>query len=124
MKESKRKQLADAGWTVGSAADFLELSEPEMVVVNIRVALARSLRETRTSLKLSQANLAKRIGSSQSRVAKMEAAEKSVSIDMYVRSLAALGLSQEDIGGLLTEKHPRGQKNASRAGGKKAVRKR
>jgi len=103
MKDSKRKQLEDAGWTVGSAADFLELSEPEVVVVNVRVALAKSLRDTRKQLNLSQASLAKKIGSSQSRVAKMEAAEKSVSIDMYIRSLAALGLSQEDIGNVLTE---------------------
>ncbi|MDC0261702.1 helix-turn-helix domain-containing protein [Planctomycetaceae bacterium] len=104
MKASKRKMLEDAGWTIGSASDFLELSEPEKIVVNMRVALAKKLRAGRKRLKLSQEKLAKRIGSSQSRIAKMEAAEKSISIDMYVRSLACLGFSQEEIGDVLAAK--------------------
>ena len=43
----------------------------------------------------------KRLGSSQSRVAKMEAADPSVSLDLLVRGLLATGASPRDIGRVL-----------------------
>jgi ribosome-binding protein aMBF1 (putative translation factor) len=97
MKSSKQKKLAQAGWKVGSAADFLGLSHAEEMLVNIKVALAARVKERREALALTQMELAKRLGSSQSRIAKIEAADHSVSLDLLVRSLASLGGSQEDI---------------------------
>jgi hypothetical protein len=46
---------------------------------------------------LGQAGLAERIRSSQSRVAKMEADDPAVSIDLLVRSLFALGATNRDL---------------------------
>lgn len=98
MKTSKRKKLEAGGWRVGSASDFLELSEAEEALIAMKLALAENLKERRRKRKLTQTQLGKRIGSSQSRVAKMEAADKSVSVDLLIRSLLSVGASRKEIG--------------------------
>src|SRR5918911_761675 len=77
MNAAKRKRLEAAGWSVGSTADFLDLSPEEAAFVELKLRLSESLRRRRQSKKLSQAALAKKIKSSQSRVAKMEAGNPS-----------------------------------------------
>lgn len=91
MDAAKRKRLRKSGWRIGTAKEFLELSHEEASYVELKLRLASQLHERRRSLGLSQVGLAKRIRSSQSRVAKMEAGDPSVSIDLLVRSLLALG---------------------------------
>jgi len=98
MKKLSRKKLGNAGWKVGSAADFLGLSEEEESLVAMKLALARDVQARRKRLSMTQTQLAKRLGSSQSRVAKIEKADKSVSMELLVRSLLSLGASREDIG--------------------------
>ena len=98
MKASKRKKLEAAGWKVGSASEFLELSDTEAMLVNMKLALAKKVKELRQSKKITQNDLAKLIGSSQSRVAKLETADRSVSMELLVRSLATLGASRAQIG--------------------------
>lgn len=98
MKTAKRKKLEAAGWTVGSASEFLELSDAEEMLVNMKLALAANVRALRQQKRITQRELAKRIGSSQSRIAKMEVADRSVSMELFVRSLAALGASRAQIG--------------------------
>ena len=97
MNKIKRTKLAAQGWRVGSAADFLELSAEEAAFVETKLALSESLRARRTAQHLSQAALAKRLKSSQSRVAKMEAADPTVSVDLLLRGLFALGATPRDI---------------------------
>ena len=97
MDKAKKKRLEDAGWKVGDARDFLELSEPESEYVEIKAALAHQLAQSRKELKLTQSEIAKRLKSSQSRVAKMEAGDSSVSLDLMIRSLLALGASRKDL---------------------------
>jgi predicted transcriptional regulator len=97
MKYPKRRRLENAGWRVGTAEDFLELSSEEAAYVKLKVALSRTLRERRTNQGLSQTALARRIGSSQSRVAKMEASDPSVSVDLLIRALLATGATPQDI---------------------------
>ena len=97
MRAAKRKSLEEAGWRVGSAADFLGLDDVESQYVEIKVALARLLRTTRSRRRLTQFELAKRIGSSQSRVAKLEAGDPSVSVDLLVRSLLAVGAKPSEL---------------------------
>jgi len=101
MKESKRKKLESAGWKVGSASEFLGLSAEEDVLVAMKLALAANLKARRNSLNMTQQELAKKIGSSQSRVAKIEVADKSVSMELLIRSLASLGASPKEIGGVI-----------------------
>ncbi len=98
MKVSKQKKLEAAGWKVGSASEFLELSDAEAMLVNMKLALAKKIRELRQRKKITQNDLAKLIGSSQSRVAKLETADRSVSMELLVRSLATLGASRAQIG--------------------------
>ena len=97
MNKTKRTKLAAQGWRVGSAADFLELSAEEAAFVETKLALSESLRARRTAQHLSQAALAKRLKSSQSRVAKMEAADPTVTVDLLLRGLFALGATPRDI---------------------------
>ena len=98
MKQVKRSRLESAGWRVGGAADFLELSAEETAFMELKLALAVHLRGTRLRLGWTQTEVADRLGSSQSRVAKMEAADASVSLDLLVRSLLALGVSRSEVG--------------------------
>ena len=97
MRTAKRKALEEAGWRVGSADDFLELDEVNSQFVDIKLALARLLRTTRTRRRLTQFELAERLGSSQSRVAKLEAGDPTVSVDLLVRSLLAAGASPSEL---------------------------
>ena len=97
MKQSKRTRLEANGWQVGTAADFLELSPAEAAFVETKLALSQLLRERRIAQGLSQATLAQHLSSSQSRVAKMEAADASVSIDLLLRALFASGASPHDV---------------------------
>lgn len=98
MDSEKKKKLENAGWRVGSAEEFLDLTPEETAFVEVKLALSEKLKAQRTRQGLSQAQLARRLGSSQSRVAKMEAADASVSVDLLVRGLIASGASKRDIG--------------------------
>jgi ribosome-binding protein aMBF1 (putative translation factor) len=98
MKTEKAKKLAKAGWKIGDAKDFLELDASEAEFVEIKLGLAQRLRELREQHRWTQADLAGRLGSSQSRVAKMEAADSTVSLDLLVRSLLAAGADRKDVG--------------------------
>lgn len=98
MKGEKRQKLEDAGWRVSNAADFLELTADEAEFVEIKLALAQRLRQLREEHNWSQAEFARRVGSSQSRVAKMEAADPTVTVDLLVRSLLAVGTDRRELG--------------------------
>ena len=98
MKTEEKRRLEKAGWRVGSAADFLKLSPEEATLVAMRLALAGAVRGRRARLGVSQSELARRLGSSQSRVAKMEAGESGVSLDLLVRALLATGAKPREVG--------------------------
>jgi len=102
MHASKRKKLEAAGYQVGDAAEFLALSPEEEALINMKVKLSKQLVELRKKGGLSQGALAKMIGSSQSRVAKMEACDPSVSMDLMFKSAFALGADQTKIGKFIT----------------------
>lgn len=102
MDKTKKKRLEQHGWKIGDAKDFLELSEEEVAYIDLKLAFSKSLRERRTKRKMTQAQLAKRINSSQSRVAKMEAGDPTVSLDLIIRSLLALGASQKELARVMT----------------------
>ena len=101
MKVLKRKKLEAAGWRVGSAAEFIDLSEAEDLIVEVRLVLAQALKRRRTQFGVSQQTLATKLKSSQSRVAKMEAADATVSLDLLVRGLAMTGATRKDLARML-----------------------
>ena len=98
MQKRKRKALESDGWKVGTAQEFLGLSDDEAALIDLKLALGRAVRTRRVRKRLSQADVAARIRSSQSRVAKMEAGDATVSIDLLVRTLLALGASRKELG--------------------------
>jgi ribosome-binding protein aMBF1 (putative translation factor) len=101
MKKNKRARLEAHGWRVGDTADFLDLTSEEAALVETKLALSGSVRERRTKQGLSQADLARRLKSSQSRVAKIEAADPTVSADLLLRALFALGATPSDIASVI-----------------------
>ena len=97
MEKKKLLKLREHGWKTGDASDFLGLSKEEAAYVELKVALARYLQKKRQTRHLTQEELARIIRSSQSRVAKMESSDPTVSIDLMVRSLLALGTSRNEL---------------------------
>ena len=107
MRKDKRRRLVRAGWVIGDAGDFLNLSDDERRFIETKLALAAGLRQWREHLGLTQTEVAQRFGSSQSRVAKMEAADQTVSTDLLLRSLFRLGASRRDVARLLSQRSRR-----------------
>lgn len=101
MRAAKRKRLEARGWKIGSVEDFLDLSDQESAYIELRLKLARGLKARRNARGFSQTQLARAVQSSQSRVAKMEAGDPTVSLDLLVRSLLALGASNRDLGRII-----------------------
>ena len=101
MKPSKRRRMRRAGWAVGDAAQFLALSPEEQRFIEMKLALGDAVRRLREREGLTQAQLVRRFGSSQSRVAKTESADPSVSLDLLVRWLLGLGATREDVARLI-----------------------
>jgi len=87
MEEQKRKLLEDQGWKIGDATDLLGLTSEEDAYIELRLRLSEEVRRMRLFRQLTQAQLARMITSSQSRIAKVEAADPSVSLDLLIRSL-------------------------------------
>ena len=101
MRTSKRKHLEAKGWKVGNASEFLNLSPEEAAYIELKLTLSKNLQKYRLEKKLTQQGLARLLKSSQSRIAKMEAGDPSVSLDSLVRSLLVLGASKKNLARML-----------------------
>ncbi|HET7584789.1 MAG TPA: helix-turn-helix transcriptional regulator [Gemmatimonadaceae bacterium] len=104
MDTKKRKRLEAAGWKAGSAAEFLGLSTEEAALVETRLAVSRALRARRQARGVTQAALATKLRSSQSRIAKMEAGDPSISLDLLLRAYFATGATKRDLARVLTSR--------------------
>jgi predicted XRE-type DNA-binding protein len=102
MDKEKKARLEAQGWRVGSAEEFLGLTPEEAAYVDLRLKLSDAVREYRKKKRLTQVQLAELLQSSQSRVAKVEAADESVSLDLLIRSLFALGATHQDLAKVIT----------------------
>lgn len=97
MDSKKKKKLLASGWKSGSAVDFLKLTKEEVELIELKISLSQLLQESRKRKHITQTKLAELISSSQSRVAKMEKSDPSVSLDLIVRSLFALGVKKSEM---------------------------
>ena len=97
MDARKKKRLEAAGWRVGSTQEFLGLSSAEAAYIELKIALSDKLKERRQRQRVTQQELARVLGSSQSRVAKIEAGDPTVSLDLLMRGLFALGATRKDV---------------------------
>jgi DNA-binding XRE family transcriptional regulator len=98
MNPAKQKKLEKAGFRGGSVQDFLNLAPGEMALIDMKIRLIGILKAARAESGVTQHRLARLIGSSQSRIAKVEAADPNVSLDLICKALFALGVSREKIG--------------------------
>ena len=97
MKAEKRRRLEAAGWKQTTIQEFLNLSEADVQYIEMKLALSRLLRLVRERRRLTQTKAAALLKTSQSRFARMEAGDPSVSLDLLVRGLFALGASPRDL---------------------------
>ena len=104
MRDTKRKRLQAKGWKVGTAKQFLELTDEEDAFIELRLKLAEGLKVRRVRQGLTQVQLAKAVRSSQSRVAKMEAGDPTVSLDLLIRSLLVLGTTNRELGQIIAQR--------------------
>lgn len=103
MNEQKRKALEEKGFKVGSPADFLAMSPEEEAYIEIRLEISGLIKIQRNKRGWTQKQLARAIGSSQSRIAKMEAGDPSTSLDLMIKALLRVGVSKKQLGALLAE---------------------
>ena len=97
MNTRKKNALTAAGWVVGNAEDFLELSAEERSLVELRLAVSDAMYNRRKRSGLTQQDVARKLGTSQSRIARMESASSDVSLDLLFTGLFALGGSMKDL---------------------------
>ena len=102
MEEKKRTRLEANGWRVGSAEEFLDLTPDESAYIDLRIKLSDAVRRLRKQRSLTQLQLAQLLHSSQSRIAKAESADESVSLDLLIRTLLALGASDRDLADVIS----------------------
>jgi len=102
MRKTKKTRLEKKGWKVGTVREFLYLTPEEEAYIELKLRLGENLRQRRVRHKMTQVDLAKKVKSSQSRVAKMESGDPSVSLDLLVRSLLVLGASNRDLGRIVS----------------------
>jgi len=98
VNKVKQARLERKGWKFSTTEEFLGLSAAESVYIELKLALSDQLKSRRVSKKITQAEFAHIMKSSQSRVAKMEAGDPTVSIDLLIKSLLALGVSKKELG--------------------------
>ena len=103
MNKAKKRRLHAKGWKFGTVKDFLDLSQEESSYIEIKLRLSDYLKKRRRKTSLTQEELAKIVRSSQSRVAKMESGDPSVSLDLLIRSLLAMGASKADLGKIISK---------------------
>jgi len=103
MNSEKKRKLESKGWRTGSTREFLGLSERESSYIELKLKLGENLKKIRLEKHLTQIDLAKLLRSNQSRVAKMEAGDPSVSIDLLIKSLLALGTSHQELAGIISQ---------------------
>ena len=97
MEKNKKRQLEAKGYRIGDAKDFLGLSAEESAYIEMKLALSQALVQKRKQRRLTQLELARKLNSSQSRVAKMEKGDPTVSVDLLVKALLAMGATKKSI---------------------------
>lgn len=102
MDEAKRKRLEAAGWTAyDDARDWLGFSEEEKAMSDMRIAAARAVEARARAAKVSQRELARRMGTRQPAVSRMLSGAGSPTFETLFRALLALGADRSEIAAAL-----------------------
>lgn len=97
MKKEQQKRLDKAGWKFGTVAEFLNLTPEESELVEIHIALTVHFEMKRNEMKLTQVDLAEKLGSSQSRISKIENGDPTVSLELLIENLVRMGATRKEI---------------------------
>ncbi|MBR8828061.1 MAG: helix-turn-helix transcriptional regulator [Gomphosphaeria aponina SAG 52.96 = DSM 107014] len=97
MEQTKIERLKAEGWEVGNTSDFLGLTPEELAFIDLKIALIKRLKQLRISQNISQEYLANQLKTSQWKIAKIEAGDNSVSIDLILKTMFSLGATNQDI---------------------------
>jgi DNA-binding XRE family transcriptional regulator len=97
LKNKRTKSKTKERWIEGSVQEFLQLSKAEMEFIEMRLAISRLLKVVRQEHKMTQQAAAAKLHTSQSRLAKMESGDSSVSLDLLCKSLFSLGGSRKKL---------------------------
>lgn len=97
MDPEKQKRLEAAGWVVSDTPTFLGLTDEDMRYIDLCIILSDAIRERRIAAGMTQQQLADKMGSSQSRVAKMESRHPGPSAALLIRALFAIGVTLEEL---------------------------
>ena len=98
MNTKRRSELETKGWKFGGVEDFLGLTGEELEYIEVKITLSEMVKDCRERRGLAQVSAAKILKSSQSRISKIETADPTVSIDLQIKSLLALGATKQEIG--------------------------
>lgn len=101
MNKSLQERREAKGWRFGTIEEFLDLPAGDAAYVEVKLALSQQVRAYRQTKQLTQLQMAQLLGSSQSRVAKMENGDASVSLDLLIRALLALGVTRKELGRMI-----------------------
>ena len=97
MRESRKMRLEKKGWRIGGTREFLNLSEEESEYIELKIKLSEAFKNKRQRKGLTQVETARVLRSSQSRIAKMETGDPSVSVDLLVRALFTMGTTAKEL---------------------------
>lgn len=98
MKQTKQDKLRKVGYRVIGTQEFLGLSDMEMELIDLKIALIEKLKQTRAARNLTQQQVAALVGTSQSRIAALERGRGDATLDLICRTLFALGMTRKQIG--------------------------
>jgi hypothetical protein len=107
MDAAKRRKIEESGWRVATVEEFLDLSPEDSAYIELKLALRDAMKRLRTARRLTQAQLARRMGTSQPNVARVESGDPAVSLDWLIRGLFALGASRSELAGIIQERRRR-----------------
>ncbi|HEV7588537.1 MAG TPA: helix-turn-helix transcriptional regulator [Longimicrobium sp.] len=98
MDSQKKARLEAAGFRFATVSEWLGLTQAESHHIEIALALRFLLRDLRKRARLTQAQAARKLKTSQSRFSKMENGAPSVSLDLMITSALGLGATFREIG--------------------------
>lgn len=82
------------GITETSIQELLGLSDADVLLIDLKIVLKAAVKKHRLKVGMTQKALAELIDSSQSRIAKLEGGDSSVSIDMMINCLFHMGVKE------------------------------
>ena len=97
MDKTKKEALEKKGWKVGDIDEYLGLTPAEVVIVEMKAELAKALATKRKKAGITQVDASARAKTSQSRFAKAERSDSSVSLELMIKLFFSLGADKKEL---------------------------